>query len=366
MFNHKYSLPFFIFIPLFISFLYTQNNHDVKVEIESKDRIDSISKKYFIKFDSALIISLHQNWRDIEFDFNSVGADKSLYSVAKYKAQSKLLTGITLSYDKFTLTFNTGATNRENSANTSKIFNLQFEIGDLKKVLNIYLRNYVGFEDISTKNHDSLYYSQYGNYRYPTLNFTQLGIQRIFYTGHKKYAYKAPYGINYRQLKTRGSWIWGWNVITTTFNINSDSSMFSHSIRDTFKTYSTFQGMDILQTGLIGGMALNLIIFKKLFVDATFLFAPELQFRQDNFIEKKTGDTKVSFNTLFKMSAGFNGNKFYWYFWGGGTANLYRATDLGIYQYTYSGGATLGIRFTRMKIPKFYRKFKQTKVYRFL
>ncbi|MCX8079627.1 MAG: DUF4421 domain-containing protein [Bacteroidia bacterium] len=338
-------------------------NKEIKAEIHKSVSDDSISKKYYRKFDSALIISFHQNYRDIEFTFDLFNNTSG--PILRYKAQSKMLTGMTIAYDKFSISFNTGATDREGSVNTTKIFNLQFDMGDLKKNLQIYLRNYIGFEDITTQLHDSANYAIKGNYKYPLFSFTQLGIQRQFYTGYKKYAYKSPYGINYRQLKARGSWIWGYNIIATTFNTETDSVIFPFSIRDTFGTYSKLKGMGILQTGLIGGAAYNLVL-KKFFLDITLLIAPELQFRNDKFIDKSVGVTKISYNAHFKISAGFNGNKFYWYFFGTSGVNVYYQTPIFINQYTTTGGAALGFRFTRMKVPKFYKKFKQTKLYKFL
>jgi hypothetical protein len=361
MFNHKYSLPSFIFIPLFISFLYTQNNYDVKGDIDRKQPIDSVSKKYYKKFDSALIVSLNQNYRDIEFNFKPSNNSLDI----RYKAQSKLLTGITLAYDKFAISFNTGAANREGSANTKDIFNLQLDIGDLRKTLNIYFRSYKGFEDISTQTHDSARHAIYGTYKYPEFTFLQLGIQRLRYTNFKKYAYKSPYGINYRQLKPRGTWIWGWNVISTSFDTNTDSVIFPYHIRDSFGVYKKLKGMNTLQAAIIGGAAYNLVI-KKFFIDATLLFAPELQFRSDNLKDSTIGATKLSFNALFKMSIGFNGDKFYFYVFSSSSVNYYHNTPISIYQYTNMGGIALGTRFTRMKVPKFYKKFKQTKVYKYL
>ncbi len=97
------------------------------------------------KFDYVLIVGLFQQHRNFTNTFQElINRDTLGLATQVYNAESKLIGGITLSYDKFQLSFGTRSTPQDGSAGKghTKTFNFGLNFGDNRWIVENYYRSF--------------------------------------------------------------------------------------------------------------------------------------------------------------------------------------------------------------------------------
>src|SRR5687768_17880866 len=157
------------------------------------------------KFKSNLIIGFFQSYRNFNNQFQQFDvADTAGFSKSNYFAESKLVTGIEVTYDKFNLALGLTAAPQKNSSGKgdTKTFNFNFNVGGNIWLLENTLRHFKGFYDMNTPAYDSAF-KETGNYYYqPNFTNTLVRSKFLYFTNHRRFSIRSGYACNYRQLKT--------------------------------------------------------------------------------------------------------------------------------------------------------------------
>ena len=359
----------YFFIALFLHAVFAKsqntNNNNVELKLEKKNKTWDTLK--YCKFERVLIVGLYQQFRNFNNDFEQLMTkDSAGISKHNYSAESKLIGGIVLNYDKFQVSFGTRAQPQEFSTGkgTTKTFNIGLNVGDNRWVSENYYRRFTGFYDKNTLKYDTTF-KQTGNYYVqPNLKSSLLMNRFMYFTNYKKFSYKSGFGCNYRQLKSAFTWILGasFNVYT----LNNDSSFFPLKTRAFYNEYANLKGFQSVNLGVNGGVAGTLVIYKAFFIGGYFTVGPEQQWRNYNLGSTNLNLSYISWSGTGRFSTGLNLKKFYFIFATSSDYNLYNGTNtLSLLSTSITQNVTLGWRF-HTKTPKFYQKFMGTKVYSYL
>lgn len=140
-----------------------------------------------------------------------------------YVAESNLVSGIELNYDKFNISI--GWKNPSNSVKQkgdTKYRNFNFNIGGNRWILENSYRSYKGFYNKNTSRYDTTF-SRTGIYdQNPRIMSEAYKTKFLFFTNSNKFSFKSGYSCNYHQLKSAFSFVLSGNIYYN--RINSDSS----------------------------------------------------------------------------------------------------------------------------------------------
>jgi hypothetical protein len=337
---------------------------------QQKDSLDYVPKvknwdttKYH-KFDYVLIVGIYQQTRSFNNEFEQlINKDTLHLSKHSFVAESQLATGITLNYDKFSLSFGTRTSPQAESAGKgyTRTFNIGLNIGDNRYTLENYYRRFKGFYDRSTPEFDTTF-KKTGQYLLrPELTSVLVMSRFMYFTNYKKYSFKSGFGCNYRQLKSAATWILGGNF--NVYHFNNDSAIFPRQAQPLFNDYSQMKGFRSVNIGVTVGAAVTIVLFKAWFIGGYFTLGPEEQWRSYNLGTHYRNLSYVSVSGTGRGSLGLNLKKFYMLASYSNDYNLFNSRGLNFKSEAISGNFTFGWRF-HTGTPKFYRKFQRTKIYK--
>jgi hypothetical protein len=340
------------------------------VAAQNKDSAEYIAKPRnwdttkYQKFDYVLIVGLYQQTRNFNNEFEQlINPDTTGRSKHAFMAESQLATGITLNYDKFSVSFGTRTSPQAESAGKgyTRTFNIGFNIGDNRYTLENYYRRFVGFYDKNTPSFDTSF-KRTGEYLLqPHLTSALLMSRFMYFTNYKKYSFKSGFGCNYRQLKSAATWILGGNF--NVYNFNNDSAIFPVQARPLFNDYAELKGFQSVNIGVTVGAAVTIVLFKAWFIGGYFTVGPEEQWRSYNLGDHYRNLSYVSISGTGRGSLGINLKKFYLLASYTNDYNLFNSRGLNFKSEAGTGNFTFGWRF-HTGTPKFYRKFQKTKIYK--
>ena len=215
---------FVIILFLFPIFLISQSSEDFDVKYSRKPKNWDTLKYH--KFETVLIVGLYQQYRTFNVDFNQlINTDKRGISQHNFIAESNLVAGVVLNYDKFQFAF--GTSNQPPSNNSGKgytnMFNLGLNVGDNRWVSENYFRRFKGFYDNNTSSFDSTFKNTGKYYVLPDLVSSLFMTRFMYFKNYKNYCFKSGFGCNYRQLKSAATFIFGGSL--SYYNLSNDSAM---------------------------------------------------------------------------------------------------------------------------------------------
>ncbi len=359
----------YLFIPLFLICFYTksQNTTNNTIELKSERKSKMWDTLKYRKFERVLIVGLFQQFRNFNNDFEqAMTKDSTGVSKHKYSAESRLIGGVVLNYDKFQLSFGTRTQpqNLSEGKGNTKTFNIGLNVGDNRWVSENYYRRFTGFYDKNTANYDTAFKRTGNYYLQPNLKSSLLMSRFMYFTNYKKFSYKSGFGCNYRQLKSAFTWILGasFNVYT----LNNDSSVFPIKTRAFYNDYANLKGFQSINLAVNGGLAGTLVIYKAWFIGGYFTVGPEQQWRNYNLGNEQRNLSYISWSGTGRFSTGLNLKKFYFIFATSSDYNLYNGSQtLSLLSTSFTQNVTFGWRF-HTKTPKLYQKFMKSKVYSYL
>ncbi|MDO9001672.1 MAG: DUF4421 family protein [Bacteroidota bacterium] len=343
----------------------TQNTSETKVSIEKKRKNWDTLK--YEKFERVFIVGLFQQYRNFSNEFKQLINNDSLgISNNTYFAESQLIGGIVLNYDKFSLSLGTRTQPQEFNTGKghTKTFNIGFNVGDNRWVSENYYRRFEGFYNKSTQNFDTAFKRTGNYYLQPGLKSSLLSSRFMYFSHYDRFSFKSGFGCNYRQLKSAASWIIGgsFNVYT----LNNDSSIFPIQSRKYYNDYANLKGFQSVNiSGAFGGAA-TLVIFKALFISGYFTVGPEQQWRSYNLGDNYRNLSYMSWSGTGRFSMGLNMRRFYLLVSNSNDYNLYNSAKImSLKSESITHNFTFGWRFYK-ETPKFYEKFMKSKFYSFL
>lgn len=318
------------------------------------------------KFRSNLMVGIFQSYRNFNNEFQQFSIpDSTGVSTHKYIAESSLTTGIELNYDKFSLGFGIRSTNKSNhnsNGNTQTISG-NFNFGGNKWFVENSLRFFKGFYDANTGNYDTTF-KETGRYNFqPNFSNTLLRTKFLYFTNHKRFAFRSAYVCNYRQLKSGATWIFSGN--STLNYMHNDSSFFPSATRPYYGDYGAMNTMRVFAIAVNAGGSASLVIWKAFFINFTFILGPEQQWRTYGYTDNQS--RKLSYFSLsgdIRGSIGLNFKRFYFISFSRNDFAVYNSSFVGITNSSIGGGFIMGWRFNS-KTPEAYKKFQKTKLYSF-
>lgn len=285
-------------------------------------------------------------------------------SKVSYKAEANNITGIELNYDKFNIAFGFKSTPPANqtSKGDTKYTNLALNVGGNRWILENSYRSYTGFYNTNTAAYDTSFKREGIYTQAPSLKSEAYKTKFLFFTNANKFSFKSGYSCSQRQLKSAFSFVLTANIYYN--RLNSDSSFVPLAVRHYYDDHQSVNGLNVFAFSVYGGGSFNLVLWKALFLNLTLIIGPEEQWRTYHYLD---GNSKNLFYTSisgdFRSSLGLNFKKFF--------VMVTSTTDFSYYnsnatEYFSKYGAvnfSLGYRF-KVKTPKVYSRFQQSKLYK--
>jgi hypothetical protein len=362
---HKFL---FLFLILFSTLFKAQETKRDSAILEIKTVKWDTTK--YRKYEYVFIVGIFQQHRDFRNEFRQemnadrVGSDTSVLSSHVYYAESKLISGIVLNYDKFQLSFGTRSKPPKESAGKgyTKMFNIGFNFGDNRWVSENYYRRFQGFYNKNTAFFDTAFKNTGQYYLQPKLTSSLFMTRLMYFTNYDNFSFKSGFGCNYRQLRSAATWIVGgsYNV----YSLYNDSSVFPVQARPLFNDYGALRGFKSYNLSVNFGAAGTLVLFKAWFISAYFTLGPEQQWRNYDLGGSSRHLSYVSWSGTGRVSFGLNLKRFYILFSSTNDYNLFNSPKIFAFKSeSITQNFTFGWRF-HTGTPEYYKKFQKTKFYK--
>jgi hypothetical protein len=314
------------------------------------------------KFNTNLIVGFFQSYRH----FNNImmlpaNQDQQGLSTVDYLAESNLISGIEVNYDKFGIAIGLKSTAPDSKKGDTKTINGNLNFGANRWYLENSLRYFKGFYDNNTVSHDSSFKETGEYFKQPEINNLQVKTKFFYFTRYKKYAFRSGYACNYRQLKSAGSWVFSGNL--NYFDLRNDSSFFPLAKRHLYGQQGDLNGFNSFGVSLNAGAAGTLVLWKALFVNVLFIVGPEHQWRNYSFPGRKLPLFYTTIAGDVRGSIGFNFRRCYILWSSQNDFVFYNSSFLFLQNKSLAGSFSFGWRF-HTATPAFYRKFQNNSLYR--
>lgn len=346
--------------------LFYSNGDSTHVIKAKKSRFYWDTTKYE-KYDRVIIVGVFQSYRNFSNEMSQlITPDSASISSHNYQAESNLISGLSFCFDKFSFSLSTRSKPPEGASvkGNTKHWNFGFNIANNRYVIENYYRRFVGFYDKNHPNYTDTTKKVIDNYNVqPRLLSALFSTRFMFFNKHSRFSYKSGFGSNYRQKRSAGSWIFGGSF--NVYNLKNDSSFFSPLSRPYYKEYGALQGFRSVGIGAHVGAAATIVLFKAWFVTGYFTLGPEQQWRTYNFNTFNKNQATLSWSGTGRIAAGLNLRRFYALVSFSNDYALYDNASIRFRTNSITGNFNLGWRFN-VKIAKFYQKFMESKLYKYL
>lgn len=320
---------------------------------------------YYVKYKDKLIISIFQSYRNYGMALSQkLTSDSLKTSEIDYIAESNLVSGIEINYDKFSFSFGwKNPSNKVAQKGDTKYRNLSFNIGGNKWILENSYRSYKGFYNKNTSRYDTSFHTTGIYDQNPRLTSESYKTKFLFFTNANKFSFKSGYSCNYHQLKSAFSFVLSGNIYYN--RVNSDSSFFPIPVRQYYDTHQSLNGLNVFALSVYGGGSLNLVLWKHLFMNFTLIIGPEEQWRNYHYLEPHHSQTLfyTSVSGDFRASIGYNHKHFFMLLNATSDFSWYNASQITYLSRYNAVNFLIGARIPS-KPSKLYRKFQNTKFYR--
>ncbi|HQQ94930.1 MAG TPA: DUF4421 family protein [Bacteroidia bacterium] len=331
---------------------------------EFKHQIDW-DTTYIYKYKSKLIVGIFQSYRDYQIYIQPrTLPDSASVSEVRWTAPSNQVTGIDLNFDKFGVSFGVKSVSRSDQikTGTTSHFNLGFNFGGNRWLLETAYMSFKGFYDDATPTYDTNY-SKSGVYtQNPELSNSFLKIKFWYISNHHKFAFKSGYGGMYRQLKTRSTFLFGGNI---RFNdMYSGKSLIPAQMKKYYNNNVSINELSSVSLTAFAGAAVNLVVFKAFFMNMAFVFGPDFQSMSINS-SNSTEIFKRSYVSLageFRFAMGINLKRMYYTVTNNTDFIRYINQEVTMKNRLISHSLNIGFRIG-VHTPSFYRKFQDSKLY---
>lgn len=359
------------FLISILSFLLASSSFATNDSLQQKEkwRLDS---NYVVSYPEKLIFGLFQSWRYYDLLINqSIQNDSLGLSPVNYIARGNNSSGIDFAYDKIAFSLGTSVDATESDIarkGISKTKNLSVSLNSRRYRLEAAYRKYTGFYDNYSNLRDTNFIADSSAYyQNPDMYSKAFRLKGFYFFNKKKrFSYGASFNNSARQLKTAGSFLLVSNLYK--YSISAPNNMLP-PIADNY--YSNWKNINFFQTfgaSLNLGYSLNVVLFKKLFANATGTLGLELQKRNystnDNLYHESNWDFDWAAGDL-RGSIGYNGEKIYIILSYRGDFTVYKFSNIQIDTRLHAGMFTFGYRF-KMKENKVTTWLKNNKIYQFL
>jgi len=314
------------------------------------------------KINSSFTVAYFQSCRDFRNDFEPVEIPDSLgVSKNNYNAESRLISGLEIIYDKFSfaVALRSKPPNKYTGKGNTKTFKSNRNFGGNIWYFQNTFRYFKGFYDNNTDAYDTTIRQTREYYKRLDLENVLFRSKFLYFTHYRKCAFRAGYADNYRQLKSGATWILSANI--NYYWLRSDSSFFALQSQPFYNDYGSLRGPQVLGLSANAGAAGTLVILKSLFINAMFILGTEQQWRTYTYDDRTFPLSYISVSGALRFSIGINLRRFYLPVNNTNDFVLYNSSFVGLLSSSISGGITFGWRFYS-EVPEFHKKFQKNKI----
>ena len=352
-----------------LQILRAQEGVDIKVQVnKSPQKFDTTCYK---SFSDKLILGFTESYKSYGITAHSKRKNPYSYNPdINYIAESKVNYGALISYDKLSIefAFSSSISMNDSTKGKSTIKSLAFSFGGNKFLIEPSYYKFKGFYDQNTGNYDSAAYKKTGIYfKNPSLQAVQYKLKFLYFFNYKRYANRASSSYSYRQLKTKGSWVFAAQGFYN--DVSTDSSLWPTKVALAYDTLRNLNHFKIYGGGVWFGYGFNWVFGKRKNLFLSVIAVGLLNFQEQEYNLKDSSfiikEQKFSISPDIRISGGYNAKRFFFIVSAISDYNamLVRRTQLQTVVIPVS--AYLGYRFN-MKMPKLYKKFTETKLYNWL
>lgn len=324
---------------------------------------------YVQLYPNRFIASIFQSYRyqNLYITQNAT-PDSTGASRINYKCSSRLVQGFAFDWDKLSIALSWKSpvdVNAESRLGKASARNLSIGLNTKKARFEASYRYYQGFFDENTVNlpefNDSTPYFQNNDLAVRTFK-----LKHIYFRNKKqRFSYKAAYSNTQRQLKSASTWVFITNVYYQ--RIHSDDDIIPDIIpQDYYPGYRDIHRISSFGLSFHPGFSVNLVAFKRFFVNGTLAWGPQLQYRriQHDDYTRNTSELKFQLSSAdARFSLGYNGENFLIYSWFNGDYDVMDFPDMDVSRQFISGGVTIGYRFKLKEKRNWTQRIRENKWY---
>lgn len=336
---------------------------------------------YYYKYSNRLVVGLFQSRRMFNFTFEQkffppayVSKDYQIdSSFMDYGADANYASGIDISWDKFSISFNTRTTPPDFSNKKGKTYynNLQFNVGGNRWILETSARYFKGFYELQSSrlmtgdtsiSIEELNARPY--YLKPNMSNLVTRAKFFYFTNNKKFSYKSAYSGVYRQVKTAFSPIMSGNIYYN--KLSSDTSFISPYAAPYWDYFNAVYSIRNIGISGGGGITGTLVLWRIIFINLMITINTETQFRK--YFERDKRPYALMYQSWsgdLRASIGVNTKNFYISINSMNDFYLMNTRKTNITSRFISVNFIIGYRF-KVKEPKFMHKLRQNKFYKML
>jgi hypothetical protein len=317
-------------------------------------------------FKSNLIIGVFQCYREFNNQFTERGIkDPAGHANALYQAEANNITGIMINYDKVILQVGLRSTPRPPNPKKGKTetFVAQLNIGGNMWFLENSFKYFKGFYDENTSAHSPGLRNAGDYYRQPGMVNSLLSNRFMYFTNHKRFAYRAAYAGNFRQLKSAATWVL--SAGTKIFGLTSDSSFFARPAWEFYGGDAPLEGLRATSLAANIGPSATIVILRSLFANALVIVGPEIQWRSYDYGTHTSRLTYLALSGSLRIAFGINYRRCFFTITSVNDFTTYHSSSLQVLNKSLTGMMSFGWRFNSAT-PAFYKKFQETKIYKAL
>lgn len=325
---------------------------------------------YVVRYNDRLAISIFQSQRTFDLNFSeNFSGDSITSSALKYIARSNKVTGITIAYDKLSVSvgISTPITESEiQKKGKTTYYDYGISFTSYKYRIEAAIRNYKGFYEENTANYDTNFTESSPYFIQSGMSNMMAKVKYFYFFKKRKFSYGAAYNNTYRQLKSKGSFfVYGDGFYNSIYN---KTAILPIQVAAAYKSYADFNYLQAYGLTTGGGYTLNVVLFKSLYVNGTVGLAA--QFYQQNIALVSNPKFSSAFKAGFSAAdlrgvVGYNGKNFYI------RASIqfdivtYKFSSALITSNMISGAFAYGYRF-KFREREWMKKVKNSKLYRIL
>lgn len=324
---------------------------------------------YVRRYNDRLALSIFQSQKSFEFNFTQKLSNDSLgISPINYIARSNKVSGITLDYDKISLSlgFKTPVSESEIARKGSTTYtDYSISFTSSKYRIEGAFKNYQGFYDANTSRHDSTFNDTSAYFKRPDMrSFLIRGKFFYFFNKKRRFSYSAAYVNTYRQLKSAGSMFAYGDVFYN--KIEDPLSFIPPQLHNAYQEYAFLNNIKAYGLTLGGGYTLNLVLLKTLYVNGTLGLAAQFYQQEtassDGFIHHSVFKAGITGANL-RAAIGYNAKNFFTSITFVTELSTYNFSKVSVQSTLFSGVFSLGYRFP-FKERKWIKKMKENRYYK--
>ena len=332
-----------------------------------KSKASKYDSTYYVKYEKDFILALYTSVRSYTIGVAQTTAADSLgVSGLNYKADANEVTGIEINYDKFSLSFGLKSKPPDTKKKGKTSYSdFAFSFGGNRWILETSYRGYQGFYDLNTARYDSSYADSVPFYNIPGMRNVATRAKFLYFFNHGEFSYKSGYTCTYRQLRSAFSWVGAGNIYRN--NLTADTSLIPHFVRDYYGQNALLNHVGITGISAGGGFSANIVIFKSVFTNLTFVLGPESQWRKYGYYQQPA--RKLNYLTLagdLRVALGINMKRFFMTLTSRTDFSSAHGNGIKLDTKFYSGAFTIGYRFKKENDPWIMERFRKTKLYGWL